>query len=159
MKRTVLISSLIATAAILAACSTDQQSRRGPGHRDGGNDAMRQAAVAACVNKAEGTRVTLTTPRGESFDATCTKSPRGNDLVAFPDKMLQAKQVMIDACVGKKEGDSVTLTSPRDNTKTIGATCKKRGDQMMADVERPRDARKGPDGRGGPQKSPKQAPQ
>lgn len=65
MKRTLLISSLIASGTILAACgSMDNQSGR-RGYGDGNRDAMRQAAVAACVNKTEGTAVKLTTPRGE----------------------------------------------------------------------------------------------
>ena len=49
MKRTLLISSLIAAGTILAACgSMDNQSGR-RGYGDGNRDAMRQAAVAAAA--------------------------------------------------------------------------------------------------------------
>ncbi len=137
MKRTLLISSLIAAGTILAACgSMDNQSGR-RGHGDGQRDAMRQAAVAACVNQTEGTAVKLTTPRGESMDATCTPSPRTGELRAMPNQMLERMRAMEQACVGKQVGDNVSITSPRDNSKTMNATCQMRGDKLMADVGKP----------------------
>ena len=109
MKRTLLISSLIASGTILAACgSMDNQSGR-RGYGDGNRDAMRQAAVAACVNKTEGTAVKLTTPRGESLDATCTQSPRTGQLQAMPNQKLERMRAMEQACEGKKAGDTFAL--------------------------------------------------
>ena len=137
MKRTLLISSLIAAGTILAACgSMDNPSGR-RGHGDGNREAMRQAAVAACVNKAEGTAVTLTTPRGENLDATCTQSPRTGQLQAMPNQMLERMRAMEQACVGKKSGDSVNITSPRNASTTIPATCEMRGDKLMANFGKP----------------------
>ena len=139
MKHTLLISSLIAAGTLLAACgSMDNQSgRRGHGPNDGNRDAMRQAAVAACANQAEGTAVKLTTPRGENLDATCTKSPRTGELQAMPNQMLERMRAMEQACVGKKAGDNVTITSPRDASKTMPATCEMRGDKLMANFGKP----------------------
>ena len=137
MKRTLLISSLIASGTILAACgSMDNQSGR-RGYGDGNRDAMRQAAVAACVNKTEGTAVKLTTPRGESLDATCTQSPRTGQLQAMPNQMLERMRAMEQACEGKKAGDTVNITSPRNASTTIPATCEMRGDKFMANFGKP----------------------
>ena len=137
MKRTLLISSLIASGTILAACgSMDNQSGR-RGYGDGNRDAMRQAAVAACVNKTEGTAVKLTTPRGESLDATCTQSPRTGQLQAMPNQKLERMREMEQACEGKKAGDTVNITSPRNASTTIPATCEMRGDKLMANFGKP----------------------
>ena len=137
MKRTLLISSLIASVTNLAACgSMDNQSGR-RGYGDGNRDAMRQAAVAACVNKTEGTAVKLTTPRGESLDATCTQSPRTGQLQAMPNQKLERMRAMEQACEGKKAGDTVNITSPRNASTTIPATCEMRGDKLMANFGKP----------------------
>ena len=137
MKRTLLISSLIAAGTMLAACgSMDNQSGR-RGYGDGNRDAMRQAAVAACVNKTEGTAVKLTTPRGESLDATCTQSPRTGQLQAMPNQKLERMRAMEQACEGKKAGDTVNITSPRNASTTIPATCEMRGDKLMANFGKP----------------------
>ena len=137
MKRTLLISSLIASGTILAACgSMDNQSGR-RGYGDGNRDAMRQAAVAACVNKTKGTAVKLTTPRGESLDATCTQSPRTGQLQAMPNQKLERMRAMEQACEGKKAGDTVNITSPRNASTTIPATCEMRGDKLMANFGKP----------------------
>ena len=137
MKRTLLISSLIAAGTILAAGgSMDNQSGR-RGYGDGNRDAMRQAAVAACVNKTEGTAVKLTTPRGESLDATCTQSPRTGQLQAMPNQKLERMRAMEQACEGKKAGDTVNITSPRNASTTIPATCEMRGDKLMANFGKP----------------------
>ena len=137
MKRTLLISSLIASGTILAACgSMDNQSGR-RGYGDGNRDAMRQAAVAACVNKTVGTAVKLTTPRGESLDATCTQSPRTGQLQAMPNQKLERMRAMEQACEGKKAGDTVNITSPRNASTTIPATCEMRGDKLMANFGKP----------------------
>ena len=137
MKRTLLISSLIASGTILAACgSMDNQSGR-RGYGDGNRDAMRQAAVAACVNKTEGTAVKLTKPRGESLDATCTQSPRTGELQAMPNQKLERMRAMEQACEGKKAGDTVNITSPRNASTTIPATCEMRGDKLMANFGKP----------------------
>ena len=129
MKRTLLISSLIASGTILAACgSMDNQSGR-RGYGDGNRDAMRQAAVAACVK--------LTTPRGESLDATCTQSPRTGQLQAMPNQKLERMRAMEQACEGKKAGDTVNITSPRNASTTIPATCEMRGDKLMANFGKP----------------------
>ena len=137
MKRTLLISSLIASGTILAACgSMDNQSGR-RGYGDGNRDAMRQAAVAACVNKTEGTAVKLTTPRGESLDATCTQSPRTGQLQAMPNQKLERMRAMEQACEGQNAGDTVNITSPRNASTTIPATCEMRGDKLMANFGKP----------------------
>ena len=137
MKRTLPITSLIASGTILAACgSMDNQSGR-RGYGDGNRDAMRQAAVAACVNKTEGTAVKLTTPRGESLDATCTQSPRTGQLQAMPNQKLERMRAMEQACEGKKAGDTVNITSPRNASTTIPATCEMRGDKLMANFGKP----------------------
>ena len=113
----------------------NQSGRRGYG--DGNRDAMRQAAVAACVNKTEGTAVKLTTPRGESLDATCTQSPRTGQLQAMPNQKLERMRAMEQACEGKKAGDTVNITSPRNASTTIPATCEMRGDKLMANFGKP----------------------
>lgn len=137
MKRTLLISSVIAVGTILAACSSmDNQSGR-HAHGDGNREAMRQAAVAACVNKTEGTAVKLTTPRGESLDATCTQSPRTGELQAMPNQMLERMRAMEQVCVGKKAGDSVNIINPHGEGKTLTATCEMRGDKLMANFSKP----------------------
>ena len=139
MKHTLLISSLIAAGTLLAACgSMDNQSgRRGHGPNDGNRDAMRQAAVAACANQAEGTAVKLTTPRGENLDATCTKSPRTGELQAMPNQMLERMRAMEQACVGKNAGDKVTVSNPNNPGQSTPATCELRNGKLMANFGKP----------------------
>lgn len=137
MKRAFLISSLIAAGTLLAACGSmdNQQGRRG-GPDGGHRDAMRQAAVTACVNKAEGTAVKLSTPRGD-VDATCIKSPRNGELEAMPNDRIAHMRAMEQACVGKKAGDNVSVADPRDASKTMPATCELRNGKLMANFGKP----------------------
>ncbi len=140
MKRTLLISSLIATASILAACGSmnDQQSTRGRNGPDGGHRSeMHQAAIAACENKTEGAAVTLTTPRGDTINAMCMKSPRNGQIHAMPNQMIEHMRLMEQACVGKKDGDTVNMTSPRNPSQSVTATCEMRYGKLMANMGKP----------------------
>ena len=139
MKRTLLISSLIAAGTILAACGSmdNQQGRRGGPDGSGNRDAMRQAAVAACVNKTEGTAVTLTNPRGGSVDATCMKSPSSGELEAMPNQMIEHMRAMEQACVGKNAGDKVTVSNPNNPGQSTPATCELRNGKLMANFGKP----------------------
>lgn len=139
MKHTALISTLIAAGTLLAACGTmgNTQSRHWRGEHEGNRDAMRQAAVAACANKTEGTAVTLSNPHGESIAATCVQSPRTKELVAMSNQMLERMRAMESACVGKKAGDSVKIASHRSADQSLMATCEMHGDKLMANLGKP----------------------
>ena len=140
MKRTLLISSLLATASILAACGSmdNNQAGRGRGGHEGGHrDAMRQAAVTACANQTEGSAVTLTSPRGETINATCMKSPRSGEMQAMPNQMVEHMRAMEQACVGKKAGESFQLSSLRDPNQSMTATCELRNGKLMANWGKP----------------------
>lgn len=140
MKRSLLITSLIATATILAACGSmnNPQERRGRGDADRGNHAaMHQAAIDACVNQAEGSAVTLKTPRGETIEAICAPSPLDGQLQAMPKPMLEHIRAMEQICVGKKAGDSVTVPNPRNANASINATCELRSGKLMPNMGKP----------------------
>jgi hypothetical protein len=133
MKRTVLITSLITASLTLAACGTmgdrDGGSR---GHRGHGDfKAMRQAAIAACQGKAEGTQVSITDPQGKVISGVCVKTPQG-ELHAMPEAMLARMQAAKQACAGKSAGDTVQITDFKDASKTIDATCSVHGDNLVA---------------------------
>lgn len=133
MKRTILVASLIAASAALAACGSmggrDGDSRGQRGHGD--FDAMRQAAITACQGKTEGTQVNLDTPRGKTIPAVCTMSPKG-ELHAMPAQMVERMKAAKQACVGKTAGDTVQIPDFRDASKTIDATCTQHSDTLFA---------------------------
>ncbi|MCE1175966.1 MAG: hypothetical protein LWW76_02465 [Burkholderiales bacterium] len=133
MKRSILIASLIAASAALAACGSmggrDGDSRGQRGH--GNFDAMRQAATTACQGKTEGAQVNLETPRGKTIPAVCVMSPKG-ELHAMPAQMVERMKAAKQACVGKASGDTVQIPDFRDASKTMDATCTQRGDALFA---------------------------
>lgn len=76
-----VLTTLLSGAALSAIAQTDPPPRDGP--PDGQRRQPPAAAIAACKDKAEGTKVTFTGRRGE-VEGVCTR--RGDLLVAVPDR-------------------------------------------------------------------------
>ena len=149
MKRTILMTSIIAASLTLAACGTMGDRDGGPhGQRGHGNDGMRQAAAAACQGKSEGAQVSLTNPKGQSMSAICVMTPKG-ELHAMPEQMVARMTAAKQACVGKAAGDTVQIAGFKDASKTMDATCIQRGDTLIA---QPKGMKKGGHGKNGSSK-------
>ena len=154
MKRTILMTSIIAASLALTACGTMGDRDGGPrGQRGHGNDAMRQVAAAACQGKSEGAQVSLTNPKGQSMSAVCMMTPKG-ELSAMPEQMVARIKAAKQACVDKAAGDSVQIADFKDASKTMDATCTQHGDALYA---HPKNMGKGWDKNRSGMKAPAQA--
>ena len=131
MKRTLLISTLIAGTTLVGACSTFG-ARDGHGGHHAEFKAMREASIAACTGKAEGDKVTVKNMKGTDITALCMKSPRKDDgkLHAMPEQMVERFKAAQAACVGKSEGDAVQIKGK--NNEDLNAKCVKHDEQLFA---------------------------